>query len=106
MRTVRRYRFIFIAALIVSFSSCERNFDIKLEDNEPQLIVEAYINNELPLYNYVILGRSQSYYESGFENLPVTGANVTITEGSLTGNVYTWDPATKKRLKEGKLPQF
>lgn len=107
MRTVNIYRFTFITALIVTFMSCERNFDIKLEDNEPQLIVEAYINNELPLYNYVILGRSQGYYDNGFENIPVTGATVTITEGTLAANnVYNWNQATKKRLTEGKLPQF
>jgi len=86
--------------------SCERNFDIKLENNETQLIVEAYINNELPLYNYVILGHSQGYYDEGFENIPVTGATVTITEGTLVGNEYSWNQATKKRLKEGKLPQY
>jgi hypothetical protein len=107
MRTVKRYRFFFITALVVSFMSCERNFDIQLEENEPQLVVEAYINNELPLFNYVILGRSQGYYENGFENLPVTGATVSITEGTLTdNNVYSWNQATKKRLKEGKLPQY
>ncbi|HUP11046.1 MAG TPA: DUF4249 domain-containing protein [Niastella sp.] len=107
MRTVKKYRFLFIMALIVSFVSCERNFDIALEENEPQLIVEAYINNEMPLYNYVILGRSQGYYDNGFENIPVTGATVTITEGTLAdNNIYNWDQATKKRLKEGKLPQF
>ena len=106
MRTVTIYRFLFIAALVVSFMSCERNFDIKLEDNEQQLIVEAYINNELPLYNYVILGHSQGYYDNGFENIPVTGATVTITEGTFVNNVYSWNQATKKRLKEGKLPQY
>jgi hypothetical protein len=107
MRTVTIYRFIFLTALIVPFMSCERNFDIALEENEPQLIVEAYINNELPLYNYVILGRSQGYYDNGFENIPVTGATVTVTEGTLAANnVYNWNLATKRRLKEGKLPQF
>src|ERR1044072_6572734 len=107
MRTVNIYRFTFITALIVMFMSCERNFDIKLEDTVRQLIVEAYINNELPLYNYVILGRSQGYYDNGFENIPVTGATITITEGTLgANNVYNWNTSTKKRLIEGKLPQF
>ncbi|WP_205509817.1 DUF4249 domain-containing protein [Longitalea arenae] len=89
------------------FASCERNFDIKLKNNQEQLIVEAYINNELPSYNYVILGRSQSYFEPGFENTPVTGATVSITEGTqLANNTYNWDPASKRQLKEGRLPQF
>lgn len=92
---------------MVAFVSCERNFDIALKNNQPQLIVEGYINNELPWYNYVILGRSQSYFEPGFENIPVTGATVTVTEGTLLGNnTYNWDMASKRQLKEGRLSQF
>ena len=92
---------------MVAFVSCERDFDITLKNNQPQLIVEGYINNELPWYNYVILGRSQSYFEPGFENIPVTGATVTITEGTLlANNMYNWDLASKRQLKEGRLPPF
>ncbi|OQP49788.1 hypothetical protein A4H97_28270 [Niastella yeongjuensis] len=92
---------------MVTFVSCERNFDIKLKDNQPQLIVEGYINNQLPEYNYVVLGRSQSYFEPGFENIPVTGAVVTVTEGTLlANNTYNWDLASKRILKEGRFPQF
>ncbi|WP_207513655.1 DUF4249 family protein [Longitalea luteola] len=97
----------FLIMTLVAFASCERDFDIALKNNQPQLIVEAYINNELPFYNYVILGRSQSYFEPGFENISVSGATVTITEGTLlTNNTYNWDLASKRQLKEGRLPQF
>ena len=89
------------------FISCERDFDIALKNNEPQLIVEGYINNELPLFNYVVLGNSQDYYATGFENVPVTGATVTITEGTLlANNTYAWNTASKKQLKEARLPQY
>ena len=92
---------------MVAFVSCERNFDIALKNNQSQLIVEGYINNELPWYNYVVLGRSQSYFEPGFENIPVTGATVTITEGTLlANNQYNWDLASKRQLKEGRLTPF
>ena len=92
---------------MVAFVSCERNFDIALKNNQSQLIVEGYINNELPSYNYVVLGRSQSYFEPGFENIPVTGATVTITEGTLlASNTYNWDLGSRRQLKEGRLPQF
>jgi hypothetical protein len=86
-------------------SSCEEDFDIAVKQNQPQLIVEAYINNVLPLYNYVILGQSQDYYASGFQNTPVSGATVTITEGTLLGdNTYLWNAASKRQLKEAALP--
>jgi hypothetical protein len=101
------YITILLGSLITIFASCERNFDIALKNNQPQLVVEAYINNELPFYNYVVLGRSQDYYAPGFENVPVTGATVTITEGTLlANNSYNWNLATRKQLKEGRLPQF
>ena len=100
------YLTIFLGS-VAALTSCERDFDIALKNNQQQLIVEAYINNELPLFNYVILGNSQDYYATGFENVPVTGATVTITEGTLlANNTYAWNTASKKQLKEGRLPQY
>jgi hypothetical protein len=100
------YIMIFLATLLVSVASCERDFTIALKTGEPQLIVEAYINNEMPLYNYVILSRSQSYFDTGFQNIPVRGAQVTITEGALlANNTYQWDRSSTRELKEADIPQ-
>lgn len=107
MNMARKHIIILLVSVTTVLASCERDFDIVLKNNETQLIVEAYINNQLPLYNYVILGNSQDYYQPGFENIPVTGATVTITEGTLLAdNTYAWNTATKKQLKEGRLPQY
>jgi hypothetical protein len=93
--------------LTVLFVSCERDFDIKLNAGEPSLVVEGYINNLLPLYNYVILTRSQSYADTSFQTAPVTGAVVTITEGKLLPDqTYQWDASTRVELQETKLPQL
>lgn len=87
--------------------SCEKDFDIDVKQNKPQLIVEGYINNSIPLYNYVILGRSQSYFEPDFENIAVSGATVRVTEGQLRADgTYEWDPSTQRQLREIALPQF
>lgn len=93
-------------ALVLLLASCERDFDIDLGKVEPRLIVEGYINNQNPLYNYVVLGKSRNYFDSGFANQPVTGAVVTITEGTLQpDNTYAWDPATRSRLREIRIPE-
>jgi hypothetical protein len=93
--------------IIPAFMGCERDFDIDLPQATPLLVVEGYINNELPLYNYVALSRSQDYYAPGFESLPVSGAMVTITEGELLPDfTYQWDASTRVQLKESKLPQL
>lgn len=92
---------------LVIFASCERDFDIKIKTNEPQLVVEAYINNAMPLYNYVILSKSKNFYEPGFQNIPVSGATVSITEGVLLpDNKYQWDETSVTRMREASLPQL
>lgn len=107
MKTTSTFIIVFLSTILAALTSCERDFDIEVKGNQPKLIVEAYINNELPLYNYVILGRSQDYYAPDFTNVPVTGAKVSVTEGSLiSGNNYEWDASTRKELKETALPQL
>jgi hypothetical protein len=97
MMKPRYYAYVF---LLLLFTACERDFDIDVKTNKQQLIVEAYINNEMPEYNYVVLSRSQDYYAPDFSGLPVKGAEVSITEGSILNNNYVWDPASRVILKE------
>ncbi|MBD0287004.1 MAG: DUF4249 domain-containing protein, partial [Flavisolibacter sp.] len=98
---------LFMAALLfICFilTSCEKDFDIKVPANKPMLVVEAYINNEMPLYNYVILTRSLDYLSLDFQGAPVSNAKVTITEGQRIGNGYKWDTTTKVRLMSVNVP--
>lgn len=95
----------FTVVLMISSTSCERDFFIDLKTGGQELIVEAYINNELAESNYVILSYSQGYYDTGFQNIPVTGAFVTITEGIVEPNgEYAWDASSKKQMIEGDVP--
>jgi hypothetical protein len=95
-----------IAAMlfITLLTSCEKNFDIKVSSNTPKLVVEAYINNEMRAYNYVILSRSVDYLSSNIESTPVTDATVTITEGERAGDGYNWDIAKKVQLQSLNIP--
>jgi len=98
---------ILLITMMTVLAACEEDFDIAVKKNQPQLIVEAYINNLLPLYNYVILGKSQHYYATDLQNTPVSGATVTITEGTLLAdNTYLWNAASKRQLKEAALPML
>lgn len=104
--TTRRLHTI-LALAVTCCLSCEKDFDINTGSGSPLLVVEAYINNQLPLYNYVILTRSQDYKDTSFATAPVTGAQVSITEGDLLpGGAYAWNAATRVQLKETKLPQL
>jgi hypothetical protein len=89
-----------IFSLIIA-SSCERNIDIDLETGEPKLIVEGYISNLNPLYNYVVLSKSLDYYNPNFQSLPARNASVSITEGTKQPNgTIVWDAASTVQLLE------
>lgn len=97
---------ILLMGMLAGLASCERDFHIELKTGEPELVVEAYINNELPQFNYVVLTYTQNYYDTSVQSIPATGASVTITEGTqATNGKYDWDQSTQKRLIEADVPQ-
>ncbi|HRO47833.1 DUF4249 family protein [Agriterribacter sp.] len=94
-----------IISLLLLFTGCEKNFDIGLGHTEPQLVVEAYINTEIPAYNYVILSKSQTIENTSIASIPVKNALVKISEGSLMqNNTIVWDSSSSVILKETTLP--
>ncbi len=94
-----------ILLLTISFlASCEKDFDIDVKTSEPNLIVEAYINNLYPEYNYVILTKSQDYFAPNFQSAPVSNALVTVTEGIDNNGVINWSTASRTTLTEINNP--
>ena len=101
------FKIIFTVLITLILTACEKDFNIGIKANQPQLVVEGYINNEMPQLNYVVLSRSMDYYNPDFQSAAIGGATVTITEGTLAGNsTYNWDPATEVQLFEANLPQI
>lgn len=91
--------------LLLPVAGCEKNFDLELDYAEQQLVVEAYINNEIPEYNYVMLTKSQTPGNTDITSLPVKNALVKISSGSLaTNNTIVWDGNSTVTLKETRLP--
>ena len=87
--------------LLVLLSSCEKDIDINLGPNKPLVVVEAYINNVFPQYNYVVLSRSQSFFAPDVENVPISLARVSITRGQRQpGGNINWDATTRVPLIE------
>src|SRR5690349_7211775 len=97
--------YIPILLLLLLCNSCEKNIDLQLDKTPPMLVVEAYINNSIRTYNYVIIGKTVNFNESQFANTAVEKATVTITEGFFEkGKGYQWNPASTVTMKEGKTP--
>jgi len=103
IRSFKGWLLTIIIGLITMLTSCEKDFDIDVKANQPLLVVEGYINNEMPHLNYVVLSRSMDYYNPNLQSAAVAGATVTITEGSLAADKsYSWSLATKVQLYEAK----
>jgi Domain of unknown function (DUF4249) len=94
-----------VLAAGILLTACEKEIDIELKPSRPQLIVEGYINNLVPEYNYVVLSRSQDFFAPDFQSVPVRGAKVTITAGELQpGGTIAWDVANRTTMGEANLP--
>ncbi|MBI3142570.1 MAG: DUF4249 domain-containing protein [Bacteroidetes bacterium] len=70
--------------------SCMDVYDEPLPAYEPELVIEAYVNQVNVLGNYALLTKSLAYYDESFEVEGVTGANVRLFEGQKLGNTLEW----------------
>ncbi len=74
-----------IAATIGFTTSCTEKIDLKLNDSEPQLVIEANVSNKPGPYT-VILSKSRLYYENNAFT-GVSGAQIVLSDNA--GNVDT-----------------
>jgi hypothetical protein len=91
---------ISITILATTLVSCEKEIDVPLPPTESEIVVEAYINQLDPLFNYVVLTRSVDYFNPQLNAIAVSNAQVFITEGLVNGPDTVWDDANKKQLVE------
>ncbi|MEM9391989.1 MAG: DUF4249 family protein, partial [Bacteroidota bacterium] len=93
-------RLLVIIALASGLLGCEDPIDVTLEEAEPVLVVDAWINNK-PELQIIKLSMAQPYFDSSLPP-PVSGATVvvsssadeifTFVEGNTPGD-YVWDPS-------------
>lgn len=100
------YQMLFMASAafcVISLTSCEKNIDLTIKNYKPLLVVEAYINNQMREYNYVVLSRSLQYFSTDFQSIGVSNATVSITEGEVKNNQYVWNTSSKVQLAEANF---
>lgn len=98
---MKKLRYIVGSLLLaVTFVSCEKEIDVPLPSSDSEIVVEAHINQFNPLFNYVILSRSVDYFNPRLDAIPVSNAQVFITEGAINGNDTVWDDINKVQLVE------
>ncbi len=74
--------YAFVSVLFVF--SCEKNIQVELPDQEPKLVVEGWIEQDLP--PFIVLTKSVAFFEptdlTAFENSFVHDAHIEINDGS------------------------
>jgi hypothetical protein len=78
--------FLRLALCLVVLSGCEKNIDLKLDNPEPKLVVEATIENDE--YPQVVLTRTVGYFNNldiqQLANTFVRNADVLVSDGTVT----------------------
>ncbi|EOR95083.1 hypothetical protein ADIARSV_1743 [Arcticibacter svalbardensis MN12-7] len=101
MRTQHIYSFFLLAA-VISFSSCEKVIDVKLDSSANQVVIEANVTNDA--VQTIKISQSVPYTDSNVYPA-VTGAEVRVTDdtgGSWTffetqPGIYTFGSSFKQR---------
>ncbi|MBA3900238.1 MAG: DUF4249 domain-containing protein [Bacteroidetes bacterium] len=82
---------IFIIALTLCLTACERVIDIDLNEDNPMLVVDGNLTN-LEDFQTILLTRTGSYF--GGDNLEnITGAEVAVTDNEGNRVAFTESPA-------------
>lgn len=106
-----------ILLLIFLFTSCEDIIDLELEQNDPQLVVDAWLNDQ-PGDQVIKLRRTIGYLDNSFTP-EVIGATITVADVNLSDSTinqiyvfededndgdYVWTPSTpdERLVNEGK----
>lgn len=103
MRVLKNISITLLSALILV--SCEDKIDVETSFGEPQLVVNAWLNN-LEGQQRINLSMSQAYFDNG--PIPrVTGASVKVTEliseteylfTDINNGDYIWQPTANEKL--------
>lgn len=76
----RFFSILFVSVFIVSLSACREKIDINLDGTYTRLVVEATMTTDTTAHT-VILSRTTDYYEPSSEDLYISNALVSITDG-------------------------
>ena len=96
---MKLYKILSLALICFLFNACEDVITVDLEDGDEQLVVDAWINNQMKP-QIVRLVRTSPYFDSS-PSPAVTGATVKITDNNGTefsfvdnnNGDYIWTPA-------------
>ncbi len=81
--------------LILALTSCEKDINIKVPEDDGKVVVEAYINNLYPNLNYVLLTQTVNYFNPDFSLKGYANAVVKIGEGKINApGDTTWKTFT------------
>lgn len=108
--------FLFLITILL-LTSCEDIIDLELEQNEPQLVVDAWLDDQ-PGPQVIKLRRTIGYLDNSFTP-EVTGATITVADVNVIDSTinqiyvfedddndgnYVWTPSTpdERLVQEGK----
>ena len=87
----------FMLLSIFLFSSCIEEVDIKVDSTYERVVIEGYLTNEYKTHQ-VKISKSADYF-SNKPAEPISGATVTINDGTLSFPLNETLPGIMKRIR-------
>ncbi|MCB0738313.1 MAG: DUF4249 domain-containing protein [Bacteroidetes bacterium] len=87
---MKRVHFLFLLVALVVVA-CNAPYDDDLPEYDGEIVVEAYLNQSIPLLNYCLLSRSVAYYNPNLDVEQVSEASIYVYEGVEENGELTWD---------------
>jgi hypothetical protein len=67
----------------LALTSCQKDIDIKVPEDDEKVVVEAYINSLYSNLNYVLITKTVNYFNPDFSLKGFGNADVKISEGNI-----------------------
>jgi hypothetical protein len=77
---------VLLAGMFIALGSCTKNIDLDLPAYESEVVVEGYVNDELPLFNYFVLSRSTAFFDPNLNATNIPNASILVEEGDVLEN--------------------
>ena len=83
-------KLMILAAAVVMLASCKEKFDLPIEKQDRKIVVDATLTNEKKAHTVKVYHSTDYYRSEPME--PVTGAQVTLSDGSSTVTLTEEEP--------------
>jgi hypothetical protein len=95
---------ILILCIAILCAGCQKEITVTLPDTQQEYVVEASVNQYFQSLNYVFISKSVDYFNPDLSMRGISGAKVSITEGTINGTDTLYNGTTYTMTDIASIP--